>query len=181
MRITALTLSLTIAFCGGVVARADEDDEAETLQLTQYNTPWDGTADASNAVDFVDDAGPVTGGQVVTPRTWFEPPAYSTYFQADALWLARIHDVDRTLFVELPPASTTALTTGNAGLADKFRLGAMFTLGINFDQVSSFEGTYFGLNQWQSHAQVFNPNGSLGLAGTLQLRSEEHTSELQSR
>src|SRR5258708_6594221 len=151
MRSTVLALSMTIAFLGGLApARADETDE---LSLVQYTTEDDADEDAGP----LNDSGLVD--EFVTPRQWFDTPAYGTYFQADALFLARGHDVDRTIIVQLP-SNTPLVDAKDVGLTDKFAAGAMFTLGWRLDQVATVEATYFGLNTWKSSTQVVSPTGN---------------------
>src|SRR5690348_9409086 len=117
MRITVLTLSLTMALFSGVVgARADEmDDDFEEgpgrYELTQYNRFNPNAPPAGGyTVDDLGDADGVEEG-VVGPGSWFAPPAYGTYFQVDALWLARFHNVDRPLVVNLTDNSTVLNTS----------------------------------------------------------------------
>lgn len=164
MRITVLTLSLTMAFCNGLeTARAQE---APLVEQAQYAPPPASDEDAGE-LNLADDSVPANA--VISPRYWFMPPTYGAYFQADALFLSRSHGpANQPIAVELPPGSIPNLTTKDASLSDSFQPGALFTLGMNFDQVSSIEVTYFGLNTWNSHAQVTDPAGLLGLAGTLQ-------------
>lgn len=180
MRITVFTLSLTMALFSGVVcARADEMDDFEQgpgrYEQTQYN-PY-GRYNSYNPNTpppggyTVDEADGVEEG-VVGPGSWFAPPAYGTYFQADALFLARFHNVDRPLVVNLTN-NQTVLNTSDVNLSGQFSPGLLATLGFAFNQVSAVEFTYFGLNDWQSTGGVFDPTGNLGLAGTLQLATTD--------
>jgi len=177
MRITVLTLSLTMALVGGLAsARADDiddepDDESSELELAQYNRSWNpGGAPTADGFDvapggFDDGAPPI--------RSWFDPPDYGTYFQVDALFLARFHDVERPLVVTLPPGSVTALSSQDVSLKDKFSPGLLATLGFNLNRVSAVEFTYFGLNDWDTQRSIFDPTANLGLAGTLQLTTTD--------
>src|SRR5205085_500615 len=83
-----------------------------------------------------------------------------------ALWLARFHQVQEPLVVQ-GNANTVVLTTQDANLSNKLNLGGILTVGFNFDQVSAFEFTYFGLNHWSNTATVTDPAGKLQLAGSL--------------
>src|SRR5262249_1184277 len=75
---------------------------------------------------------------------FFAPPDLENYFQADALWLARMHSARQTVAVTLPPASQPVLNSKDATLTDRFRLGTLLTLGRRLDQVSALELTFFG-------------------------------------
>src|SRR5258708_3061034 len=155
MRSTVLALSVTIAFWGGLApARADESDE---FSLAQYTTTAHDAHEHGGPLGLTDDPGLME--EVITPRQWFNTPAYGTYFQADALFLARGHDVDRTIIVQLP-SNTPLVDARDVGLTDKFAPGAMFTLGMRLNQVATVEATYFGLNTWKSSTQVVSPTGN---------------------
>jgi len=153
MRTTVFTLSLTMAIFSGLNSAFAQD-----LQ----------SADEDGGMSSLSDA--LTPDQTgVPPRYWFMPPNYGTYIQADALFLSRFHDpANQPIAVELPPGSIPNLHVQDASLSNNFQPGAIFTLGLNIDQVSAIELTYFGLNSWSNSAQVTDPAGLLGLAGTLQ-------------
>jgi len=165
MRITLFALSLTMAFCSGLeTARGDESSEVEQAQ---YTSSWQVADDDEGTFSPADDS--AAASSYISPRYWFTTPTYGAYFQADALFLSRFHGpANQPIVVHLPPGSTTALSTDDVSLSDKFQPGALFTLGFNIDQVSAIEATYFGLNSWSNHALVTDPAGQLGLAGTLQ-------------
>src|SRR5262245_43189104 len=88
------------------------------------------------------------------------------YGHADALWLARVHNVERPLVLQVP-SDTAVLTAQDASLTGKYDLGAMFTIGFQLDKVAATEFTFFGLQDWSSSASVFDPTNNLHLAGTL--------------
>ena len=165
MRTSVLTLSLTMAICSGLpTARAQESSQVE-------QAPYAPSRQASEDDDdsFQPTADSLPDKAYISPRYWFTPPQYGAYFQADVLFLSRSHDpANRPIAVALPPGSIPNLHTGDAGLSNVFQPGGLFTLGLNIDQVSSIEATYFGLNSWSNQAQVTDPAGQLGLAGTLQ-------------
>jgi hypothetical protein len=166
MRTTVLTLSLTMALCSGQVTLRAQDESSEVEQA-DYTTEWQSSEDDNGSFGFADE--PVSGTAYISPRYWFTTPAYGTYIQADALWLARFHGpANQPIAVALPPGSIPNLHTNDVSLSDRFEPGAIFTVGFNIDQVSSLEATYFGLNEWKSNAQVSDPAGQLGLAGSLQ-------------
>ena len=165
MRTTVLTLSLTIVvFSGLKTARAQESSQVDQAQ---YTSSGQASEDDGGSFHLADDGVPANA--FISPRYWQTPPAYGTYFQADALFLSRSHNAtNQPIAVRLPPGSIPSLTTQDANLSNNFRSGALFTLGVNIDQVSSIEATYFGLNSWSNQAFVTDPTGQLGLAGTLQ-------------
>jgi len=169
MRTTVLTLSLTMMVFSGLKAAVAQDSqsiEQAQYQQAQPMSAWQDSDDDSGT-SFADALAPDKVG--VSPRYWFTPPDYGTYFQADALFLSRFHGPsNQPIAVALPPGSIPNLHTDDVSLSNKFRAGAIFTLGLNIDQVSSIEATYFGLNSWTNSASVSDPTGQLGLAGTLQ-------------
>ncbi|MGE5194305.1 MAG: hypothetical protein ACM3U2_17585 [Deltaproteobacteria bacterium] len=182
MRSTLFSMSMTMAlFAGLPVAQAGEVDPflaEEPISRVQYSVPGNFSApDEPGVVDLsesgFDDMSQAWDQQVVPQEHWFDLPKYGMYFQGDALWLARIHSVDRPLVVTLPPGSQTVLTAQDAPLTDFYRPGMMLTLGYRIDQVSAFEFTYFGLNEWNSSATAASPAGNLGLAGTLQTTTQD--------
>jgi hypothetical protein len=182
MRSTLLSVSLTMALWGSLPA-AQADDfgefssepssaepvsfdpfESEQVVRAQYGGPAEYATGEDPAFADLADAG---ADDVVSPAQWFDFPQYGTYFQADALWLARAHNVDRPLVVTLPPGSQTVLSSQDASLTDRYRPGLLLTLGFRFTQVAAVEFTYFGLNVWNNSATVTSAGGNLGLAGTL--------------
>jgi hypothetical protein len=162
MRNTVFMLSLAAAFCGGLDAvRADDLERVQYVQ----DTDDDGSADEPGSI-AMSDAIPWYE-EVVTPQHWFDAPAFGVYGQADALWLARIHSVDRPLVVQIPNTNVPLLSAQDASLTGRFDIGTLFTLGYQLDKVAATELTFFGFNNWNSSASVFDPTGFLHLAGTL--------------
>src|SRR5262245_57493939 len=162
MRITVFTLSLAMAYwaCVG----ASRAGEMERFPQVQYAEAAEEPAELTGAVDLDEEI--PWYEEIVTPRQWFDAPAFGHYGQADALWLARIHDVSRPIAVQIPNTTIPVLSSQQAGLADKFDLGTLFTLGCQLDKVAAVELTFFGFNDWNSQAAVTAP-GTLILAGTL--------------
>jgi len=194
MRTTVLTLSLTMAVFSGLNSAFAQDSspprqdwarqnlsgqararqsqfEQDPLELVRFQEPepnpdWQ-TDQYDGGTSLSDAWTPDRTG--VSPRYWFTPPVYGTYVQADVLFLARAHDANnQAIAVALPPGSIPNLHTDDVSLSNNFQAGGLFTLGFNMDQVSAIELTYFGLNSWSSNAQVTDPTGNLGVAGTLQ-------------
>jgi hypothetical protein len=59
------------------------------------------------------------------------------------------------------------LSSQDAGLANRFGLGTLFTLGYQLDKVAATELTFFGFNDWNNSASVVDPTSFLILGGTL--------------
>jgi len=160
MRTPVLTVSLSLVLFSGLAAAQAQERVAQT----QPAASWEETGDGGDEYPTDD-----SGHAIIPPKFWFTAPTYGAYFQADVLYLERLHNVhDIPIAVDLPPTSATVLSTNDAKLSNHFRPGAMFTLGWNLDQVAQFEGTYWGLNSWTNSASATDPAGLLGLAGTLQ-------------
>jgi hypothetical protein len=106
-------------------------------------------------------------------NTFFAVPQYESYFQAEALWLSRIHQVDQVVAVTLPPLSQPVLNSNDASLTSNFRLGTQLTFGRRLDAVSALELTFFGFNTWHNSAQV-EGGGNLSLPGTLPLFTQDY-------
>jgi len=100
--------------------------------------------------------------------SWYDSPDYGMTFKAGIQWLSRSADIaDKPLIVDLPPGSSTLLSTGDIDLNGQFQPGALFQLGFNFDQVSGVDLVYWGLNDFSTSRVVTSVN-PMGLAGTLQ-------------
>jgi hypothetical protein len=155
-------MSLAAALCSGVGAvHAAELDRVQYVQ----DTDDDGSADEPAIVALSDEI--PWYEEIVTPPHWFDAPAFGAYGQADALWLARAHNVERTLVVKSPNDNIPALSAQDASLTGKFDLGTLFTLGYQLDKVAAVELTFFGFQDWDSSASVSDPTNNLHLAGTL--------------
>ncbi|MSR56892.1 MAG: hypothetical protein EXS05_04380 [Planctomycetaceae bacterium] len=183
MRYAVVSISLLAALCSTVrTARADDAGGFQQVQYSEsFAQPWgDGFDETGAAVDdFGDELSPydprydwqLSEGPVdLNPL--FALPQYGSYFQADVLWLSRIHSAHKTVAVTLPPNSKAVLNSSDAGLTDMYRPGALLTLGKRFDQVSAFELTFFGFNEWEGSAQATG-NGDLSLPGTLALNTQD--------
>lgn len=176
MRYTVVLLSFCMALCSSALA-IHADDSGGAIEPIQYVESYPDWADDFEEVDDDGMFGSDTGAY--DPRyDWalsdgpldlnplYAPPEYGTYFQADVLWLSRIHSADRVVAVTLPPNSQPVLNSNDAGLTGLFRPGALLTIGKRFDQVSALELTFFGFNEWEGGAQATG-NGDLALPGTL--------------
>jgi hypothetical protein len=173
MRRTLFSVTLTMALWGGLpAAHADEWEPFSSASILRGQSSM--STDDFDADDSgVADVSPFATEDAVTPDQWFDRPRYGAYFQADALWLARAHQVDRPIAVTLPAGSAAVLSSQDADITGNFRVGMMLTLGFRFDQVSAVEFTYFGLNEWHNNAIVTSPTGALGLVGTLQTVTQD--------
>lgn len=162
MRQKVLSLFLAGALTGvGPVALAGD--------LFRAQSPWGPPPGAAEEYAPADEGGHFEEGTGTT--SWYAPPEHNMYFRAGVLWLSRNSDLqDQPLVVELPPSSTPVITTDTVDLDSSFRPGAIFTLGFNSDQVSSFEFIYWGLQDYSNGATATaSGQNFLGLAGTLQL------------
>jgi hypothetical protein len=169
MRSTLFSVTLTMAVLGGLpAAHADEGEPFSSAPILRAQDSVAGDDFGSDDAG-VTDVSSFAADSFVTPDHWFDSPQYGAYFQADALWLARVHQVDRPLVVTLTPASKTVLSSQDADITDNFRVGMLLTLGFRFDQISAVEFTYFGLNEWHNNAIVTSPAPApvLALPGTL--------------
>ena len=163
MRSTVFALSLAWACCGGLhLAHADEP---ERLSNGPFSAPDDAVADDDAGFAGLNDDIPWYE-EFVTPRHWFDVPAYGFYGQADALWLARAHNVERPLVLQAP-TDAAVLSAQDASLTGRYDLGGLFTVGFQLDKVAATEFTFFGLQDWSSSATVIDPTSNLHLAGTL--------------
>jgi len=158
--VLSLFLACAVAGVGSVAAAGD---------LFRAQSPYSGGPAGPQEFEPVDEGGHFEEGTGTT--SWFAPPEHNMYFKAGVLWLSRDSDSrNQLLVVELPPTSTPVLYTDDVSLNNSFQPGAIFTLGFNADQVSSFEFVYWGLQDYSNSATVTSgPNSFLGLAGTLQL------------
>jgi len=162
MRSTVFALSLALACCGGLhLAHADEP---ERLSDGAFAAPDDGAADEAGFSCMEDEI--PWYEEFVTPRHWFDAPAYGFYGQADVLWLARVHNVERPLVLQAP-TDAAVLSAQDASLTGRYDLGALFTVGFQLDKVAATEFTFFGFQDWSSSATVIDPGNNLHLAGTL--------------
>jgi hypothetical protein len=163
MRSTVFALSLAWACCCGLsLAHADEPGR---LSGGPFSVPDDGVAeDEAGVADLCDEI--PWYEEFVTPRQWFDVPDYGFYGQADALWLARVHNVERPLVVQIP-SNAPVLSAQDASLTNRYDLGVLATIGYQLDKVAATELTFFGFHDWDSSASVTDPTGNLHLAGTL--------------
>src|SRR5262249_2006998 len=138
----------------------------ERLSDSAFAAPVDGMADDGTGIADVGDEIPWYE-EFVTPQHWFDVPSYGFYGQADALWLARAHNVERGLAVQIPNTNPPVLSAQDGSLTGKFDLGALFTIGFQLDKVAATEFTFFGFQDWSNSASVFDPTNNLHLAGTL--------------
>ena len=168
MRTTVLKWTILIGLlCNLPVARAEEPN---WLFLGQ-------SPDESQETSFDGDPDAYTDGNVgspswIRPRYWFLPPKFGTYFTADVLFLNRIGGgaSNQPLVTNNPPLSTVVMSTNDVALEHQYKPGMLFTLGVNLDQISQIEATYWQVNRWSNSQTVVDNSAfpSLGLAGTLQ-------------
>jgi hypothetical protein len=175
MRHALFGLSL-LAVLGSTMAAARGDDP-DDYELAGYSQPSDDSWES----DVVDDdyafpdprydwelsEGPADLNE------FFAAPEFGSYFQADALFLSRMHSSRQTIAVTLPPGSRAVLNSKDASLTDNYQVGALLTYGRRLDQVSAVELTYFGFNSWNNSTQVTG-NANLSLPGTLPLITQDY-------
>lgn len=174
MRTTVLSLSVVmLSVLGGTLAA--RADDPQWLAAGQSPEVWEEHLDAEGAEPFADYSPDKPSW--IRPRYWFLPPKYSTYLQADVLFLNRYRGAaDQAIATENPPLSEVVMTTSDASLNNNWRPGMMFTLGFNLDQIGKVEATYWGLNEWNNSATVRDNSNfpSLGLAGSLQTVTSDY-------
>ncbi|MCY2967763.1 MAG: BBP7 family outer membrane beta-barrel protein [Planctomycetota bacterium] len=150
MRQTVLSLFLAGALAGvGSVAAAGD--------LIRAQSPWDEAYGEEYEAPGVQSFGSTRGHfeEGTGSTSWYAPPDYSMFFKAGVQWLSRSNGAtDQTLVVELPPLSTPVMSTNDVSLGSQFNPGAIFTLGINFDQVSGVDFVYWGLQNYSNSATV---------------------------
>jgi hypothetical protein len=128
-------MSLTVALLGSLATAHADDFEPFSSEpfasepfsfvptsLEPIVRAQDTGTDDSGDAPAVADISQAEIDYYTTPARWFDFPRYGTYFQADALWLARTHEVSRPLVVTLPPGSQTVLSSQDASLSH-FQLG----------------------------------------------------------
>jgi hypothetical protein len=167
MRHALFSMSLLAAICSSAIPASAQ--ERSDFQQVGYSQAFDETSD--DAVDFDDFVVPdprydweLSDGPADINEL-FAPPDFEHYFQADVLWLARIHSADTPVSIVLP-GNQVVLTAKDASQTDMFRPGALLTLGRRFDQVSAVELTFFGFNNWKNSSQVTGA-ANLSIPGTL--------------
>lgn len=171
MRNAVLTMSLLLALGSslGSIRAAELDPFATAGDSDPYVTPA-----GYNAGPLVETPENVVYDESwVESKSWFAPRSYGSYFQGEALWMTRAHSVSETVAVTLPPASQPVLNANDAQMTNKWRLGMLLTVGRQYDEVSSFELTYFGLNSWRANAGVSGP-GTLSINGPLANVSQDY-------
>jgi hypothetical protein len=166
MRNVVLTLSLLLAV-GSPLANILAAEPGSPFQAVGYSDPFVTPASGYAPGPLVETPdGLDYGAECFETKSWFAPPEYGSYFQGDALYLTRFHEPERTVAVDLAQGSRPVLNSDNARLTNLWRLGMLLTVGRQFDQVSAFELTYFGLNQWHATAGVTGP-GTLAIPSPL--------------
>src|SRR5690349_16398305 len=112
MRHALFGLSL-IAIVGGLFAPARGDDSGE-FQLAGYSQS---SGDSWDSDDVVDDDYAIPDPRYdwqlsdgpADINEFFAPPDFENYFQADVLFLSRMHSSRQTIAVTLPPGSQPVL------------------------------------------------------------------------
>lgn len=169
MRHVFFSLSLLAAICGNTIPAIAQ--YRSDFELAGYSeSPDDATEEEGVDPDDFYIADPRYDWELSDGPTdinaFFAAPDYEHYFQADIMWLARMHSARTPITVTLPPGSREVLNAQDASQTDMFRPGMFLTLGRRFDQVSAVELTFYGFNTWKNASQVTGP-ASLSLAGPL--------------
>ncbi|MGQ0635935.1 MAG: hypothetical protein ACT4QC_15085 [Planctomycetaceae bacterium] len=150
--VLALSLLLTVGSPLGMTLAAEPGSLFQPAGYSDpYVTPASGYSQGP-LVETPDGAG--YGDECFETKSWFAPPEYGCYFQGDALYLTRFDQPEQTVAVNLAEGSRPVLNSDNARLTNLWRLGTLLTVGRQFDQVSAFEVTYFGLNSWHATSGV---------------------------
>ncbi len=111
--------------------------------------------------------------QIPDDGSWLSPAPPHWYFQADVLFLHRGRAHDQVMVVNDAAGQAPVLSTHDVDFNNSPKAGPMFTLGYQIDPESSFEVTYFGLNNWSSSAYASGP-GNLSIPGPLALQTIDY-------